>query len=66
MDNYCQDKGFIGWFETSAKDNVNIDQACRALVAKILENDVSSVKEEPKDTVNPAENGAPRDSGCSC
>lgn len=65
MDKYCEDKGFIGWFETSAKDNINIDKACRYLVSKILENDVSSVKEEVKDSINPADANAPKD-GCSC
>lgn len=29
----------LSWFETSAKDNLNIDEACRFLVTRILEND---------------------------
>jgi Ras-related protein Rab-32 len=41
LDDYCKDKGFVGWFETSAKDNIGIDEAARCLVAKILENDES-------------------------
>ena len=32
-------QGFAGWFETSAKDNVNIVQAAETLVTKILAND---------------------------
>ncbi|XP_041361822.1 ras-related protein Rab-32-like isoform X2 [Gigantopelta aegis] len=39
MDDFCKEKGFIGWFETSAKENINIDEAARFLVTKILEKD---------------------------
>eukprot|EP00032_Breviata_anathema_P000402 JZ549110.1.p1 GENE.JZ549110.1~~JZ549110.1.p1 ORF type:complete len:192 (+),score=15.36 JZ549110.1:101-676(+) len=40
MDNVCKDYGFVGWFETSAKENVNIDAASRFLVNEILKLDV--------------------------
>ncbi|XP_065366920.1 mucin-2 isoform X1 [Calliphora vicina] len=39
MDEYVKEHGFAGWFETSAKENINIDEAARALVNKILLND---------------------------
>eukprot|EP01006_Ploeotia_vitrea_P015179 TRINITY_DN42530_c0_g1_i1.p1 TRINITY_DN42530_c0_g1~~TRINITY_DN42530_c0_g1_i1.p1 ORF type:complete len:212 (+),score=21.80 TRINITY_DN42530_c0_g1_i1:31-666(+) len=39
LDQFCQDNGFIGWFETSAKENLNIEKAYKFLVEKILEND---------------------------
>ncbi|XP_046424009.1 uncharacterized protein LOC124181457 isoform X2 [Neodiprion fabricii] len=39
MDEYCKDKNFSGWFETSAKENINIEEAARFLVNKILQND---------------------------
>ncbi|XP_055852839.1 ras-related protein Rab-32 isoform X2 [Episyrphus balteatus] len=39
MDEYVRENGFAGWFETSAKENINIDEAARALVNKILLND---------------------------
>lgn len=39
MDKFCEEKGFIGWYETSAKENINIDEASKFLVQKILEND---------------------------
>ncbi len=35
MDEFCRDKGFTQWFETSAKENINIDDAARSLVAKV-------------------------------
>ena len=35
MDDYCEEKGFIGWFETSAKENINIDDAAKYLVQKV-------------------------------
>ncbi|XP_012533863.1 ras and EF-hand domain-containing protein homolog isoform X2 [Monomorium pharaonis] len=39
MDEYCKEKNFAGWFETSAKENINIEEAARFLVSKILQND---------------------------
>eukprot|EP00055_Hartaetosiga_balthica_P002607 m.4581 g.4581 ORF g.4581 m.4581 type:complete len:216 (-) comp2257_c0_seq1:259-906(-) len=36
MDKYCEEKGFVGWFETSAKENINIENASNFLVEKIL------------------------------
>ncbi|KJE91811.1 small GTPase rabE [Capsaspora owczarzaki ATCC 30864] len=56
MDKFCEDKGFAGWFETSAKENLNIDKACRFLVTKILENTQSN---QPA----PEENGIIRPGG---
>lgn len=35
MEEYCQENGFAAWFETSARDNINIDEAARALVEKV-------------------------------
>lgn len=35
MDEYCKQNGFSGWFETSAKDNVNIEESAKALVSKV-------------------------------
>lgn len=37
LDDYCKEKGFAGWFETSAKENIGIDEAARCLVAKVME-----------------------------
>ena len=35
IDKFCQEQGFIGWYETSAKENINIDEAFKALVEKV-------------------------------
>jgi hypothetical protein len=39
MNDFCQQQGFSAWFETSAKDNINIDESANFLVSKILEMD---------------------------
>ncbi|XP_036024418.1 ras-related protein Rab-32 isoform X2 [Onychomys torridus] len=46
MDQFCKEHGFTGWFETSAKDNINIDEATRFLVENILANQQSFPSEE--------------------
>ena len=35
MDEFCKDKGFVGWFETSAKENINVENAAKFLVSKV-------------------------------
>lgn len=35
MEEFCKEKGFLGWFETSAKENINIDEAARFLVSQV-------------------------------
>lgn len=45
IDRFVLEKGFVGFFETSAKTNTNIDKAARFLVEKILEhNDIFNKK----------------------
>ena len=39
MSAFCKQRGFIGWFATSAKANTNVEDACKFLVDRILEND---------------------------
>jgi Ras-related protein Rab-32 len=36
MEAYCKEKGYIAWFETSAKDNINIDESARFLIDKVI------------------------------
>jgi len=35
MDEYCRENGFIKWFETSAKENINIDTATQFLTNEV-------------------------------
>eukprot|EP01088_Endostelium_zonatum_P001685 TRINITY_DN12036_c0_g1_i1.p1 TRINITY_DN12036_c0_g1~~TRINITY_DN12036_c0_g1_i1.p1 ORF type:complete len:216 (-),score=27.11 TRINITY_DN12036_c0_g1_i1:39-686(-) len=35
---FCEKNGFIGWFETSAKDNYGIESACKTLVQHVMQN----------------------------
>ncbi|XP_075410538.1 ras-related protein Rab-32 isoform X2 [Tenrec ecaudatus] len=46
IDQFCKQHGFSGWFETSAKDNINIEEAARFLVENILANHQSFPNEE--------------------
>jgi len=39
MDSYIKENGFISWYETSAKEDVNISKAIKNLVGHILEHD---------------------------
>lgn len=36
MDEYVKEHGFTAWFETSAKDNINIEESAKALVSKVI------------------------------
>ncbi|KAF1380821.1 hypothetical protein PFLUV_G00167980 [Perca fluviatilis] len=36
LENFSREYGFIGWYETSAKDNTNIDAAITCLVKSIM------------------------------
>jgi len=46
MDDYCRERGFVSWFETSAKENINVDEAAKTLVSVILERDKALQREE--------------------
>jgi Ras-related protein Rab-32 len=35
MDEFCREKGFDKWFETSAKENINIDTSIRFLINEV-------------------------------
>lgn len=38
MDKFCLENGFIGWFETSAKNDIGINEAALCLVNSIMKN----------------------------
>jgi Ras-related protein Rab-32 len=65
MNAYCEEKGFAGWFETSAKENLNINLATETLVNKIIENGQGQLAAEaPSGTVNVSKDSG--SSGGSC
>lgn len=37
LDSFCVESGFVGWYYTSAKENLNIEAAARLLISKILQ-----------------------------
>uniref|UniRef100_A0A0K8SPQ7 Ras-related protein Rab n=1 Tax=Lygus hesperus TaxID=30085 RepID=A0A0K8SPQ7_LYGHE len=41
MNEYCEENKFTAWFETSAKENINIEESAKTLVNQILANDTS-------------------------
>ncbi|XP_050538844.1 ras-related protein Rab-38 isoform X2 [Daktulosphaira vitifoliae] len=38
MDEFCKENMFSAWYETSAKENIHIDDAAKTLVSQILKN----------------------------
>lgn len=66
MDQFCKDNGFVGWFETSAKDNVNIDEAANCLVKHIFANKSDLMQSEVPDTVSPQLNSTKNTSCSAC
>ncbi|XP_040917206.1 ras-related protein Rab-32 [Toxotes jaculatrix] len=46
LDNFCEENSFVGWFETSAKDNINIDEAGAFLVRQMMLCDTELSNEE--------------------
>lgn len=51
LDSFSKDHGFVGWFETSAKDNTNIDAAIMCLVKNIMAIDVEDIPGESDNSV---------------
>eukprot|EP01079_Euglenida_sp_SAG-EU17-18_P003229 gene3230-3747_t len=37
MQQFCQENGFVGWFETSAKDGTNVEASANFLIKHILD-----------------------------
>jgi len=72
MDRFCKENGFIGWFETSAKENINVEEAGRFLVEHILkaDNKARLHRREPNDNVvnlkTKTQTKKEKDTGCQC
>uniref|UniRef100_H2SUT8 Ras-related protein Rab n=1 Tax=Takifugu rubripes TaxID=31033 RepID=H2SUT8_TAKRU len=63
MDQFCQDNGFVGWYETSAKENINIDEAANCLVKHIIASEKDMVQPEVPNTISPQ---LEKDKGGTC
>jgi len=61
---YWQENGFCGYAETSAKDNIGIDDAVMQLVKAILKKEPS--EQEKRQTVPIATPPAPPTDSCPC
>ena len=66
MDKFCQENGFIAWFETSAKDNSNIETATNALVENI--NNTMDIYSDTYDstTIKLDDKSKKKDTDCLC
>jgi len=64
MDAYCKEHGFVGWFATSAKENINIDGAVDCLIENILKRVGHTGPDAPprQDVLNPK--APPKQGGC--
>nr|XP_057943012.1 ras-related protein Rab-38-like isoform X2 [Doryrhamphus excisus] len=65
MEQLCKDHGFAGWFETSARDNLNINEAANFLVKHIMATEHDILRTSVPDTVSPRLNQQGESSSCS-
>jgi len=49
LDQFAKDNNFIAWYPTSAQSNINIDEAVKFLVGKILEIETANIPYPPAD-----------------
>lgn len=66
MEQFCQENGFVGWFETSAKENINIDEAAHCLVKHIIANENDLLQSEVVDTISPQQESSRGGTCSSC
>jgi len=65
MDTFCEENGFIGWFETSAALGVGIDDATRCLLEKIFQDTSLLPKKQQQEVIVPRRRKEPQnDTGC--
>eukprot|EP00027_Filamoeba_sp_ATCC50430_P000327 CAMPEP_0168556994 /NCGR_PEP_ID=MMETSP0413-20121227/9181_1 /TAXON_ID=136452 /ORGANISM="Filamoeba nolandi, Strain NC-AS-23-1" /LENGTH=228 /DNA_ID=CAMNT_0008587981 /DNA_START=350 /DNA_END=1035 /DNA_ORIENTATION=- len=66
MDAYCTEHGFLTWFETSAKNNINLDESGKKLIQFILLKDPKTFTQKPKDTVDLKSSEPPKEEEKKC
>ncbi|XP_050424380.1 ras-related protein Rab-32 isoform X2 [Adelges cooleyi] len=69
MDEFCKENMFSAWYETSAKDNIHIDDAAKTLVSQILKNTAQYkplTKTNGEIRLNPAASQGEKKSNCAC
>eukprot|EP00339_Tiarina_fusa_P015451 CAMPEP_0117031564 /NCGR_PEP_ID=MMETSP0472-20121206/22672_1 /TAXON_ID=693140 ORGANISM="Tiarina fusus, Strain LIS" /NCGR_SAMPLE_ID=MMETSP0472 /ASSEMBLY_ACC=CAM_ASM_000603 /LENGTH=209 /DNA_ID=CAMNT_0004739915 /DNA_START=47 /DNA_END=676 /DNA_ORIENTATION=- len=65
MDQFCEENGIEGWFETSAALGYGIEEAANCLLGKVLENAAPPVEEGPTGIkVNNTRKKQPDNGGC--
>ncbi|OCT93278.1 ras-related protein Rab-38 [Xenopus laevis] len=65
MDQFCKEHGFVAWYETSAKENINIDEASRCLVSHIIASESDQMQPVEPDIVKPQMNSSKILPSCS-
>ena len=68
LNEYCKENGFLCWFETSAKENINIDEAVHALIVEIMKTEMPAQAIPRTDIIDPTEPKQQKhqQSACSC
>ncbi|KAG9268685.1 ras-related protein Rab-32-like [Astyanax mexicanus] len=51
IDRLCREKGFTGWFEVSAKESINVDEAANFLVKNILLCEASNAEKDQRGNI---------------
>lgn len=52
LDQFCRDNKFIGWYYTSPKENINVEESANFLVRKIIQNKRNEDAESIEDSKN--------------
>ena len=52
LDIFAKNNGFVGWFRTSAKDDINIDESFQLLVNSILQANIDINQENGEAEIN--------------
>jgi len=66
LQQWCQSKGDIPFFETSAKEAINVEQAFQTIAKNALQQEGPEPVVFPTVTVSPENEPRPASGGCSC